>query len=134
MSIGFGIFLMATGAILAFGLRDRSDAINLPTVGVILMLAGGAGIWLSYMITSKRRRVATQALDQSVEEKYRTVRSAGRIRAYITRRPEPAQARTDTPTTRRIDLDPAASGLPTTPVETQLPSLEEERSPEGLAG
>jgi len=113
MSIGFGIFLMAAGAIIAFGLRDRSDAVDLPALGVILMLAGAAGVWLSYGITNKRRRVATQALDESVEEEYRTVQS-GRIRAYVVRKPKPAPA-TDTPTARSIDLDPAASGLPTTP-------------------
>ena len=115
MSIGFGIFLMAAGAIIAFGLRDRSDAVDLPALGVILMLAGAAGIWLSYVITNKRRRVATRALDESVEEEYRTVQS-GRIRAYVVRKPKPAPATTtDTPTARSIDLDPAASGLPTTP-------------------
>jgi uncharacterized protein DUF6458 len=113
MSIGFGIFLMAAGAIIAFGLRDRSDAVDLPALGVILMLAGAAGVWLSYVITNKRRRVATQALDESVEEEYRTVQS-GRIRAYVVRKPKPAPA-TDTSTARSIDLDPAASGLPTTP-------------------
>jgi len=113
MSIGFGIFLMAAGAIIAFGLRDRSDAVDLPALGVILMLAGAAGVWLSYVITNKRRRVATQALDESVEEEYRTVQS-GRIRAYVVRKPKPAPA-TDTPTARSVDLDPAASGLPTTP-------------------
>ena len=113
MSIGFGIFLMAAGAIIAFGLRDRSDAVDLPALGVILMLAGAAGVWLSYVITNKRRRVATQALDESVEEEYRTVQS-GRIRAYVVRKPKPAPA-PDTPTARSIDLDPAASGLPTTP-------------------
>ena len=118
MSIGFGIFLMAAGAILAFGLQDRSDAVDLPTVGVILMLAGAAGIWLSYLITSKRRRVATPAIDESVEEEYRTARS-GRIRAYVTRKPKPAAAPTDTPTARRIDLDPAASGLPTPPAAAE---------------
>jgi len=113
MSIGFGIFLMAAGAIIAFGLRDRSDAVDLPALGVILMLAGAAGVWLSYVITNKRRRVATQALDESVEEEYRTVQS-GRIRAYVVRKPKPAPA-TDTPTARSIDLDPAASGPATTP-------------------
>ncbi|MET9312509.1 DUF6458 family protein [Kribbella sp. NPDC003505] len=119
MSIGFGIFLMAAGAIIAFGLRDRSDAVNLPALGVILMLAGAAGIWLSYVITNKRRRVATQALDESVEEEYRTVQSEP-IRAYLVRKPKPAPATTaDTPTARSIELDPAASGLPATPASTE---------------
>ncbi|MFI6832247.1 DUF6458 family protein [Kribbella sp. NPDC050241] len=128
MSIGFGIFLMATGAILAFGLRDRSDVVDLPAVGVILMLAGAAGIWLSFLITNKRRRVATQALDGSVEE-HRTVRSAGRIRAYVTRKPQSAPARIDTPTARRIDLDPAASGLPTTPATAEPTDIVETPAP-----
>jgi hypothetical protein len=114
MSIGFGIFLMTTGAIVAFGLRDRSDAVDLPTVGVILMLAGAAGIWLSYTITSRRRRVTTEALDEAVEEEYRALHSTETIRAYVARTPKPAPAATETPTAYTIDLDPAASGLPAT--------------------
>ncbi|WP_202873087.1 DUF6458 family protein [Kribbella capetownensis] len=134
MSIGFGIFLMATGAILTFGLRDRSDAIDLPAIGVILMLAGAAGIWLSYLITNRRRRVATQALDEAVEEEYRTVQSTGRIRAYVARRPKPAPATTDTPTARTIDLDPAASDLPTTAATAAAADIAEHRPPSSTKG
>jgi hypothetical protein len=42
-------------------------------VGWILMLAGLAGIVLSFYITNRRRRVPNDALDPAVEEEYRVV-------------------------------------------------------------
>jgi hypothetical protein len=45
MSIGAGIFLIVIGAILAFAIRDDgSRAINFTVVGIVIMLAGAAGI------------------------------------------------------------------------------------------
>ena len=41
MGIGVGIFLFAVGAILAFAVNVTTSAVNLETVGVILMLVGG---------------------------------------------------------------------------------------------
>jgi Domain of unknown function (DUF6458) len=76
MSIGAGMFLITAGAIFAFGIRDRGGAVDLNVVGVVMMLAGGAGIWLSYYITNRRRRVETRALDPAVEEEYRAVQEA----------------------------------------------------------
>ncbi|RZU20298.1 hypothetical protein EV645_2529 [Kribbella rubisoli] len=73
MSIGVGIFLMVVGAVLAFAVRDTWDAVNLQVVGYILLLAGLAGILLSFYITNRRRRVATDAIDPAVEEEYRVV-------------------------------------------------------------
>ncbi|GAA1592038.1 MULTISPECIES: DUF6458 family protein [Kribbella] len=73
MSIGVGIFLMVVGAVLAFAVRDSWDAVNLQVVGYILMLAGLAGILLSFYITNRRRRVETNAIDPAVEEEYRVV-------------------------------------------------------------
>jgi membrane protein implicated in regulation of membrane protease activity len=73
MSIGVGIFLMVVGAILAFAVRDSWDAVNLQVVGYILMLAGLAGIALSFYITNRRRRVETDAIDPAIEEEYRVV-------------------------------------------------------------
>ncbi|MER7251059.1 DUF6458 family protein [Kribbella sp. NPDC000426] len=73
MSIGVGIFLMVVGAVLAFAVRDTWDAVNLQVVGYILMLAGLAGILLSFYITNRRRRVDTDAIDPAVEEEYRVV-------------------------------------------------------------
>ncbi|MDX6261285.1 MAG: hypothetical protein QOH84_2973 [Kribbellaceae bacterium] len=73
MSIGVGIFLMVVGAILAFAVRDSWDVIDLTVVGYILMLAGLAGIVLSFYITNRRRRVPNDAIDPAVEEEYRVV-------------------------------------------------------------
>jgi hypothetical protein len=47
MGIGVGIFLVAIGAILAFAVNVTTSAVNLETVGVILMLVGGTGVLLS---------------------------------------------------------------------------------------
>ena len=73
MSIGVGIFLMVVGAVLAFAVRDTWDAVNLQVVGYILLLAGLAGILLSFYITNRRRRVETDAIDPAIEEEYRVV-------------------------------------------------------------
>lgn len=73
MSIGVGIFLMVVGAVFAFAVRDSWDAVNLQVVGYILLLAGAAGIVLSFYITNRRRRVPTDAIDPAVEEEYRVV-------------------------------------------------------------
>ncbi|RZT12873.1 hypothetical protein EV649_7242 [Kribbella sp. VKM Ac-2569] len=73
MSIGVGIFLMVVGGIFAFAIRDTWDAVNLQIVGYILLLAGLAGILLSFYITNRRRRVETDAIDPAVEEEYRVV-------------------------------------------------------------
>jgi uncharacterized membrane protein len=73
MSIGVGIFLMVVGAVFAFAVRDTWDAVNLQVVGYILLLAGLAGIMLSFYITNRRRRVETNAIDPAVEEEYRVV-------------------------------------------------------------
>ena len=129
MSIGAGIFLLTLGAILAFGIRDDGGTVDTNVVGVIIMLAGAAGIWLSFYITNRRRRVQTDAIDPVVEEEYRSVETAMAERDAADRdnpdaAPKPAtrphavhRSRTseaqvaETRTERHVDLDPAASGL-----------------------
>jgi hypothetical protein len=45
MGIGVSVVLLAVGAILAFAIDvDSSGGVDLDTVGVILMIAGGIGI------------------------------------------------------------------------------------------
>ncbi|MFN2612901.1 MAG: hypothetical protein ABR536_05980 [Solirubrobacterales bacterium] len=49
MSIASSIFLIAVGAILRYAINVDSNAISIPTVGLILMIAGGAGLALSLL-------------------------------------------------------------------------------------
>ena len=49
MTIATAIFLIAAGAILRYALNLESDVINIQTVGLILMIAGGAGLALSLL-------------------------------------------------------------------------------------
>ena len=46
MGIGIGLLLIAIGAILAFAVHATSNAVDLPTVGWILMAVGLAGVLL----------------------------------------------------------------------------------------
>jgi len=135
MSIGAGMFLITAGAILAFGIRDRGGAVDLNVVGLVMMLAGGAGIWLSYHITNRRRRVETRALDPAVEEEYRAVQEASTQTggtsvtgptdtepfAAGSEIPPIADQAADTAAVRHVDLDPAASGLQTPTPNRTLP-------------
>lgn len=58
MTIGASIFLIAIGAILAFAVNVDSSAIDVNTIGVILMLAGGLGLVLGlFFWTTKRRQI-----------------------------------------------------------------------------
>jgi hypothetical protein len=43
------MFLIAAGAILRYALTVETDVIDLQTVGLILMIAGGAGLALSLL-------------------------------------------------------------------------------------
>ena len=49
MTIATAIFLIAIGAILRYAINVQSDVINIQTVGLILMIAGGAGLALSLL-------------------------------------------------------------------------------------
>lgn len=50
MGIGISIFLIAVGAILAFGVDVAVQGLDLTTVGVILMLVGGIGLFADLLI------------------------------------------------------------------------------------
>ena len=49
MTIATAIFLIAVGAILRYAINVNSDVINIQTVGLILMIAGGAGLAISLL-------------------------------------------------------------------------------------
>jgi hypothetical protein len=52
MGMGIGLILIAVGAILAWGVTDNSDAINLDAIGAILMVVGAIGAILSAIFWS----------------------------------------------------------------------------------
>ena len=49
MTIATAIFLIAIGAILRYAITVDTDVIDIQTVGLILMIAGGAGLALSLL-------------------------------------------------------------------------------------
>lgn len=49
MTIGGSIFLIAVGAILYFATNVHVAHVSIDTVGLILMLAGGAGLVLGFV-------------------------------------------------------------------------------------
>ncbi|TDW93923.1 hypothetical protein EV137_1220 [Kribbella pratensis] len=72
MRIGAGIALIVIGAVIAFAVRDTSDTFNLTALGIIIMLGGAAGIWLSYHLANRRTHVDREVMDVDVERQYRT--------------------------------------------------------------
>ncbi|MGB7819728.1 MAG: DUF6458 family protein [Ornithinibacter sp.] len=56
MYIGLGIFLLALGAILYFAVEASFAGIDIPTVGMILMICGVLAIILSFVVSSNRNR------------------------------------------------------------------------------
>jgi hypothetical protein len=62
MTTGGSIFLIALGAILRYAVTTTVSGVSIQTIGLILMIAGIAGLVLSllYMLTwAPRRRVVT---------------------------------------------------------------------------
>jgi hypothetical protein len=58
MPLGTSIFLIAVGAILRYAVTAHVSGISITTVGLILMIAGAAGVVLSllYIATARGRR------------------------------------------------------------------------------
>jgi uncharacterized membrane protein YedE/YeeE len=62
MSLGASLFLIAVGAILRYAVTWRPSAINLDTVGLILMIVGIIGLIFSLLwmfVYADRRRERT---------------------------------------------------------------------------
>lgn len=56
MTIGGSIALIVIGAILRFAITWKPTHVNLQVIGVILMIAGAAGLIISIAIIATRRR------------------------------------------------------------------------------
>ena len=67
MGIGGSIFLIAIGAIIAFGVHIQMGWLDLSVVGWVLMLAGFVGLILTlWFWNSRRRRVVVRPADRQV--------------------------------------------------------------------
>lgn len=62
MGIGGSIFLIAIGAIIAFGVKRDLSWLDLDVVGWVLMLCGAAGLVLtiSFWMTRRRRTAVVE--------------------------------------------------------------------------
>jgi hypothetical protein len=72
MSLGASIFLIVIGAILTFAVKVSTSGFNINTVGIILMLAGAAGLAITLFLSSSsryRRRRTLGGPDVVVEER-----------------------------------------------------------------
>ena len=56
MTMGTGLFLIAVGAILRYAVNDEIEAVNLETVGLILMIVGVVAFVVGAIYAFGRRR------------------------------------------------------------------------------
>lgn len=61
MNVGAGIFVIATGAVLAFAVNLPGGTVNVSVIGWIVMLAGLAYLHFERKLFGPRRRAAGQA-------------------------------------------------------------------------
>jgi hypothetical protein len=68
MGIGAGIFLLAVGGVLAFGVSDRISGVDLTMIGYILMGAGALGLVLVMFLSSRSRTSQTVIREERLED------------------------------------------------------------------
>lgn len=61
MGIGFSVFLLAVGAILAFAVDATVAGLDIYVVGIILMIAGVIGLVLTMVVFTPRRNRSVSA-------------------------------------------------------------------------
>jgi tellurite resistance protein TehA-like permease len=68
MGIGTSLFLIAAGAILRYAVSDSISGIDVPTVGLILLIVGVLGLIISLVLMlAPRRRDTTVTHDRYVD-------------------------------------------------------------------
>jgi hypothetical protein len=72
MTIATAMFLIAAGAILRYAINVETDVVNIQTVGLILMIAGGAGLALSllYELVQSGNKDERRNRDESPRSSY----------------------------------------------------------------
>ena len=56
MALGTSLFLIAVGAILRYAVSDSLSGVDIPTIGLILMIVGVVGLVISLVFLSSLRR------------------------------------------------------------------------------
>lgn len=89
MSIGASIFIIAVGAILRYATNINVEGVNFDTVGLILMIAGGAGLVLSFFYEAfwARKRREDAALAAQQREAARQQQAYGQQQPYQGQQP-----------------------------------------------
>lgn len=66
MAIGLSLIVIAVGAVARYAIADQWSAVDIPTVGLILMIVGIAGlvIALAQMIVTERSRQQRRRSEQ----------------------------------------------------------------------
>ena len=68
MTIGAALFMIAVGAILRYAVSDSIDGVDLPVIGLILMIVGAVGLLISlFMYANATRRGTVVERDRSVD-------------------------------------------------------------------
>ena len=68
MSIGASLFMIAVGAILRYAVSDSIEGIDLPVIGLILMIVGVVGLLISlFLLANASRRTGVVERDRYVE-------------------------------------------------------------------
>ncbi|MDQ3572715.1 MAG: DUF6458 family protein [Actinomycetota bacterium] len=66
MTIGTSLFLLAVGAILRYAVNDSIKDIDLPVIGLILMIVGAIGLVLGLFLASRARTRDAVVVDRDV--------------------------------------------------------------------
>ena len=63
MSIAAAVFITAVGAILRYAVSDSINGVDLQTVGLILMIAGIVGLFITLIVEFTGRRRAARYVE-----------------------------------------------------------------------
>ena len=74
MTIGSSLFLIAVGAILRYAVQDTWKAVDIPTVGLILMIVGFFGLVIGLYMTFVRGRPDPSLGDEDADVRRRRTR------------------------------------------------------------
>lgn len=72
MSIAAAVFITAVGAILHFAVSDNIEGVDLQMVGLILMIAGIVGLFITLAVefTSRRRADYVERVEYDERDRY----------------------------------------------------------------